>query len=597
MGGLMAAILLINSFVFDRATLYPTQNGQLFFLIICGISLAVLVSLYAIIDSKRVLSCITFPDILLFILLFYFSIHTYLFYRSRAPIEAMGIFALVPLYLTVRLLKTDLLIYLLIALMIAGIGQAIYGMLQLYDLLPSYHNIFKITGGFFNPAPYSAYLITAFPIAMGYLLFREKASTNMIRFYEAIAAITVVAIICILPSTASRAAIIALVISFIYLILKRFPNNLIVQRKKYAIMFIGLFALLALTFGLYKIRTTSADGRLLIWRTSLQMVWEKPLLGYGFEQFKAEYMKQQANYITRGGASDVFSSITENVDYPFNEPLHILIEFGFIGLLICTLLVIILFFEPEEPEKEEIDSHLIYMLRAALLSLLVFSCFSYPFEIWPVLVNTVFLLAGISNLGKPLSINKLNSTVKKTIVIPFGLLVCLVVPMLWIKLNQKRDSYHSWKYASLLYNKQYYQESVTSYRKAYPALNNNGLFLAHYGKALLMSGQYANAVKILQESLFYRADPIIYTDMGNIYMQAKLFVDAEKMYLMAYRMMPSRFYAPYLLAKLYYRSKEPAKALRMAHEVLEKRIRIPSPAITEIKQEMKELTYQLNKTP
>ena len=39
-----------------------------------------------------------------------------------------------------------------------GLVEAVWGLRQLYGFTPSYHNLFKLTGSFFNSGPYSGYL-------------------------------------------------------------------------------------------------------------------------------------------------------------------------------------------------------------------------------------------------------------------------------------------------------------------------------------------------------------------------------------------------------------------------------------------------------
>jgi hypothetical protein len=46
--------------------------------------------------------------------------------------------------------------------------------MQLYGFARSQHALFKITGSFFNPGPYSGWLATVFPAALGYALFNRE---------------------------------------------------------------------------------------------------------------------------------------------------------------------------------------------------------------------------------------------------------------------------------------------------------------------------------------------------------------------------------------------------------------------------------------
>jgi hypothetical protein len=55
---------------------------------------------------------------------------------------------------------------------VTGLVEAASGLLQLYDFLPSQHALFKITGSFLNPGPYSGWLAMVFPMAFCYVIIR-----------------------------------------------------------------------------------------------------------------------------------------------------------------------------------------------------------------------------------------------------------------------------------------------------------------------------------------------------------------------------------------------------------------------------------------
>ena len=114
---------------------------------------------------------VTLTDMLLslYILLVTF---TYLKYHPE-PLKILTFGALALLYLAVRLLPNASLKYLLMGVVVSGIVQAAYGNLQLWGYYPSNHSIFRITGSFFNPGPYSGYLAGTFPVALAFYLYKE----------------------------------------------------------------------------------------------------------------------------------------------------------------------------------------------------------------------------------------------------------------------------------------------------------------------------------------------------------------------------------------------------------------------------------------
>ena len=72
------------------------------------------------------------------------------------------------LYLCLRMVSHDnrLVIQIFCFLIIlTGSVETVWGLMQLYGFLPSQHGLFRLTGSFFNPGPYSEYLAVALPLA------------------------------------------------------------------------------------------------------------------------------------------------------------------------------------------------------------------------------------------------------------------------------------------------------------------------------------------------------------------------------------------------------------------------------------------------
>ena len=133
-------------------------------------------------------------------------------------------------------------------------------------------------------------------------------------------------------------------------------------------------AVIALPLILYFFKKDSANGRLLIWRTTLDMVADKPIVGHGAGAFQAKYMLYQADYFNAHPDSR-YVTLADNVLHPFNEYLLVLCEHGIVGLGIIALLVFFLVRAYRRNPGEEKFPALM-----SLLALAVFSFFSYPFR-------------------------------------------------------------------------------------------------------------------------------------------------------------------------------------------------------------------------
>ena len=77
------------------------------------------------------------------------------------------------LYFLLRLLSSlfrNAVTVMLWTLMGAGLVETIYGFGQLYGWFASGHSLYRLTGSFFNPGPYSGFLVMVLPVVLFYCL-------------------------------------------------------------------------------------------------------------------------------------------------------------------------------------------------------------------------------------------------------------------------------------------------------------------------------------------------------------------------------------------------------------------------------------------
>ena len=121
----------------------------------------------------------------LFILFFIGSvfISAFAFNSSTANSTKLVIISLLlVLYFNLRLIfenKEQIIQLVYFFIILSGLVETIWGMMQLYDFLPSQHSLFKITGTFFNPGPYAGYLAIIFPLALYWFLKNHKQQSTI----------------------------------------------------------------------------------------------------------------------------------------------------------------------------------------------------------------------------------------------------------------------------------------------------------------------------------------------------------------------------------------------------------------------------------
>lgn len=210
--------------------------------------------------------------------------------------------------------------------------QAGYGIFKCDNILPRYSEIYQITGTFDNTAGFAGCLCIGFPFCFYFL---RKGYNKRIQWL--VWGIFSVICIAIFLSESRAGWMCVLLIGSIHLICRDMYK---LQNKKQIISFIVslsilMFCIIILCIVSYHWKKDSADGRLLIWRCTWEMIKDKPITGYGIGAFEAHYMDYQAKYFEEHTDSR-FAKLADNVKHPFNEFLSIGVQFGVIGWILIA---------------------------------------------------------------------------------------------------------------------------------------------------------------------------------------------------------------------------------------------------------------------
>jgi len=160
----------------------------------------------------------------------------------------------------------------------------------------------------------------------------------------------------------------------------------------FKIFLVILFLAVGIVF-LYNYRPKSADARVLIWRVSCDMIMDRPLSGHGAGAFDEKYMLYQAAFFEKNPKSP-FVLVAGNAGYPFNELLNTVICFGVIGIVLLLFLLWTVFRNLNSSDDLKFKSKI---FKAGLSSWLAFALFSYPTEVFPLLLLAITCLGGIKS--------------------------------------------------------------------------------------------------------------------------------------------------------------------------------------------------------
>ena len=558
-----------------------------------GLILLIFLSLLAILTAIRFISRfnsiqITKLDICVCVLACYILLQSVTLHHLTVHHFLMGGFAL--LYAVIRSMDLESIKKIAVILMICAAIQAFYGLLQLFGVVKAQSSLFNITGSFYNPGPLGGYLAMIFAIPLtsiireGDLLDAHQQSWKKTLYYFGVI-ITAVAIIC----SQSRAAIVSLLLVCLILFYPKIRDHIVklTKTKKFWFYSLGVLVVLILSICIFKYKTISSFSRLYMWGITATILNKLNIwLGVGYYHFNPSYMNAQEMYF-RNNPMSGYSDYADNIAFCLNEPLQALVELGIIGSLI--LLAIIYFVWTVRSGS----NRFLLQIKLCLFSILVFSCFSYPFHTTIITLNTCICLAFISTLSAQdnrhiilsFKLNKIGRFISGILFLFFSIITACYA-------YKFANSLKDWEKANYYYRDYRYEESLPHYKKANAFFSTDGNFLNNYGKALSLAQRYEESNTILDQATQHIVNSFSYTTMGQNYEMLGDMTLAETYYWKAHWLVPSKDYPLYLLFKLYDKEGDSTKVVDMGYRILHKKQKVPSIASEQIR---KDITNIINK--
>ena len=434
--------------------------------------------------------------------------------------------------------------------------QALYGIFQ-WNKFFSTTGVYNIVGSFDNPVGFSSCLCFGLPfVALCLRLTKDKLVITILYLLSLI-------IIYAIIISESRSAIISVIV-----IICLWSSQYVRITYKYKV-FIFICILLLFLIGAYFFRKDSADGRLLIWKCSWEMVKDSPIWGHGINAFRNSYMDYQANYFEENPNSP-YIMLADNVVYPFNEYLTVLICFGFVGLFMLFLGGGFLFFYYRRNPKYEN-----FVALISLIAIGIFSMFSYPFTYpfsWVILCFDIYII--------------LNG------VFYFKLSSKIYILFLILSLGV---SYKLYQYISfdIKWNKMEYssisRKKLDDYEQLNSILGLNPYFLYNYSLELYDKKYFKKSLEKALLCRKYLSNFDLELLLGDIYRMQKQYEKAEWHYKRALFMCPCRFIPLYQLFELYKEKGDLINSFKVAQLIINKSVKIDSMLIIQMKYKMKQV--------
>jgi tetratricopeptide (TPR) repeat protein len=211
-----------------------------------------------------------------------------------------------------------------------------------------------------------------------------------------------------------------------------------------------------------------------------------------------------------------------------------------------------------------------------LLSLLIFSLFSYPFELLPFRIITILIVAWAAS--SPTNEGKVEKTCWGT-AFSLVLLTLAYLTTKEIAIRHVSDKEYS------LFARMEHEAFIKDFYELLPLERDNARFLFDFGKTLRKQGRYNDSNDMLRRGTRVSADPMFYVIMGNNYMDMGECDLAEQHYRKAFSTLPNRLYPLYQLMLLNKACDDADKTTFYARKVISFKEKVASPATQKMKED------------
>ena len=419
----------------------------------------------------------------------------------------------------------------------------------------SRHHLYPVTGSFLNPGPYSVYLELGI---VALCAFRKFDNINHI-----------IMLLLAVPllMTMSRAAFLAIFVCLVLL----FHNSI----KGWRIW--GILMVLTTTCAvcLYFLKSGSADGRGIINYIGFHCFLDNLFFGSGIGSFFNRYALKTAEISMH--MPEINLNSVDVIDFAFNDLLLVGVEQGLVGLAFVIALIIFVLY------RLWVKSRPLFLV---VLSLLIISLFSYPFELLPYQIIAIIATAYAAINQETTNAHNCYSMFYAIFkIITVMTCICSISYICYNRVGERWEAEKDYLKFVGIQDKAFTKD----YYSLLPYLQDNKYFLFDFAKMLSEQRRYNDSNDMLRRGALISNDPMFLVLQGNNYRDMEALELAEKTYLQAWHSMPNRIYPLYRIMKLHYDWGSKDKAIVYAKKVIGFNEKIPSPAVNDMKREASEI--------
>ena len=445
---------------------------------------------------------------------------------------------------------------------------------QFAGWMPALTPDFPVTGGFDNPVGLALATFAALPALTVWCRHANRWAVDA-------CAVTGLLVIAILYVTASRTAMLAWLAVLVVVFFRRCAGRKWLRGWKLA----AAGGVLLLAVGTMCIaKPASTSGRALIYRCTASLMADAPWTGRGTSGFVRDYMPRQAEWLCTHGEPRT-RQLAGQVRHPLSEYLAGAVAYGLPWLLAAVGCGIGLTLHAWR-RRQACAWTLPLWVALAVLAL-----FSYPLHYALGRLLALVALAGLCRKERTFRLAPRGRTLCLRLAAAgcaVGILLSattLVAEGRWNRVAREALEGHT-------------PATLERYGRLDRLLPAHADFLYNYAAELYVAGHYAESADVLRRCRRYRQDPDVEQLDAALAVATRRYGEARTHLLQAHAMMPSLFTPLHtLLMQVYLPSGDTLRARRLARHLLDKEVKVPSPAVSRMKADARLVLWRLAPTP
>ena len=465
---------------------------------------------------------------------------------------------------------------------------SLYTLMQYYGFDPYFTDTHNLTSTIGQKNWISNYLAMIFPIALICFLLENNKKKKIV-YYILLSIFYSTLMIC-----QSRGIWISICLTLIFAIYIIFKFNLLKvfkENKRWVVLILITFLVITIIYSTdnplnksvitvpqralstFDEQDPSINTRILMWRTTFEMIKDKPIFGSGIGTFKMNYLEYQADFLQNNPDYIKYSG---KAGEAHNEYLQIWSELGIIGLGIFLLIIFVFYKLVWEFLKQEKDIKKKLTCLGLFLGIncfLIHSLFTFPLHV-PTLGSTFFIIFGLTVVYiKDFNLSKIEKEINIKNPLIKIVLNILVLSLMIVAINcmvMKPYIAELYYFKGMRYNvNKNFTKSLPNFQYAVQLDPYNGRTMHALGSTYYHLDIQDEAQNILQKTKKYITDRNTFRNLGLSYTQSGNYQEAEKEFKHAIYLDPKFYNAYNDLASLYIYENEYDKAIRQWERAIE----------------------------